>query len=147
MKLGNAMDGKVDGWETLMVEVFKTNVWNNKLRMVLVMKQEACFQQVKSVARLFESVRIGDKVDCNRVIIYDKNEELDYLRLLWDCPRARVIIANPRVYRRTCDGNSTLERWTKGGHRWRDSTTINPILLRGVHFFGGYRKSSIINFI
>ena len=55
MKLGNAMDGKVDGWETLMVEVFKTNVWNNKLRTVLVMKQEASFQQVKSVARLFGS--------------------------------------------------------------------------------------------
>ena len=44
------------------------------------MKQEDSSQQVKSVARLFESVRIGDKVDCNRVSIDDNNEELDYLR-------------------------------------------------------------------
>ena len=74
------MEGNVDGWETLMVEIFKTNTWNNELRTVLVMKQEYSFQLVKSVARLFESVRIGYKVDCNREIIDDNNEELDYLR-------------------------------------------------------------------
>ena len=74
------MEVNVDGWETLMVEIFKTNTWNNELRTVLVMKQEYSFQLVKSVARLFESVRIGYKVYCNRVIIDDKNEELDYLR-------------------------------------------------------------------
>ena len=36
-------------------------------------------------------------MDCNRVCIYDKNEELDYLKLLGDCPRARMIIAKRGV--------------------------------------------------
>ena len=71
----------VDGWESLMVDTFKSNVWDPRLRMELLLTGDLkIFSHVRERARLFESVseegRCGyevravkvdrvDRVDCN----------------------------------------------------------------------------------
>ena len=78
---------------------------------------------MKSIARLFESVRIWDKVDCNRVSIYDKNEELDYLR-----EKVRRLEYNRQ-------GGSWQQE--KGGRRW------GIISWEGNGWYDGWRSGGV----
>ena len=77
LRLGLELKEDVDDWESLMVDTFKINVWDPRLRRELLLTGDLeTFSQVRERARLFESVseagRCGyevravnvDRVDC-----------------------------------------------------------------------------------
>ena len=58
LRLGVELKEDVDGWESLMVDTFKSNVWDRSLRRELLVTGELnTFSQVRERARLFESLR------------------------------------------------------------------------------------------
>ena len=57
LRLGLELKVDVDGWESLMVDTFKSNVWDPRLRRELLLTGDLkTFSQVRERARLFESV-------------------------------------------------------------------------------------------
>ena len=58
LRLGVELKEDVDGWESLMVDTFKSNVWDRSLRRELLVTGELkTFSQVRERARQFESLR------------------------------------------------------------------------------------------
>ena len=112
LRLGLELKEDVDGWETLMVDTFKSNVWDTMLRRELLLTGDLkTFSQVRESARLFESVSEEgicvyevravkvDRVDCN------DNEEIKRL-----CNRVRELES-----RRMDSGDIQGERHVKVG--------------------------------
>ena len=82
----------VDGWESLMVNTFKSNVWNAIIRRELLLTGDLkTFSHVRERARLFESAseegRGGYKVRAVKVNRVDSNDRDEIL--LWLCNRVR----------------------------------------------------------
>ena len=99
LKLGLALKGEVDGWEALLIDVFKSNVKDMDLRRYLLLSENNMkFQEIRQRARKFEDITYANGA-CFRVGVegretVDARDEVTQLRArvreLENCSRRQL---------------------------------------------------------